>query len=594
MPPPSSNPFDSRPPACRERRALAGACRSRGAMDMSTCRICLLSFDNADGRTRPVGDTAGSPQDSLCFKLDTIGFLQRSEISEVPCRLCWLCAARVEDAYDLKLQCLKASRSCGMENNGQSSLADIVASNPVVNSAKSLASQTILSLDASNLPEVIDLSCKKLPATSSVSIVSASARDMFTCVRSLSSTLQLNVSLLTNAIHFMENTLSLLTVLLSLREDSAAIKKSAQAIREEADLWKTKSALIEDASDFVREVSTTSFALARPRPKCPEKILKVVETPLAYAKSSPSPGSQLVSSKRCTSESPLRQHPSPKSRVSLDPTAITDPPVPEQQKQNEPDIPGQDVCEDLSPAEDGQSVRRSFRSRSIVDHLVYWPSFKKQGNGNTKTPSVKSKSSKKVLSHSTPSSESLDCLLLKRDVGSDSDNSSKIPEEEKWAIVRKRKNSSSPKNEKHVWKLRIKFGPSSSICNSASETSCQPKKSEPTENDLDENEDDVADDENDEDFKIPVKEESPTKTCPICGKTLCSNRNLQAHIRMHTGVSPYQCTYCNKIFSSGWNRAQHERVHTGEKPYGCDICQESFRYNVTLRNHKAKVHNMSL
>jgi len=52
------------------------------------------------------------------------------------------------------------------------------------------------------------------------------------------------------------------------------------------------------------------------------------------------------------------------------------------------------------------------------------------------------------------------------------------------------------------------------------------------------------------------------KTCPYCGKTSGSMKDLEKHIRKHTNERPYPCRQCEKYFKDQSNRNRHEKqVH---------------------------------
>lgn len=98
---------------------------------------------------------------------------------------------------------------------------------------------------------------------------------------------------------------------------------------------------------------------------------------------------------------------------------------------------------------------------------------------------------------------------------------------------------------------------------------------------------------------LPVclsRKKAKSRMCNICGKILCSNYALQAHINSHTGEKPIKCSHegCSKTFRHESSRIEHMRMHTGEKPFHCTIdgCDQRYAYRVDFNRHKFKVHGI--
>ena len=69
------------------------------------------------------------------------------------------------------------------------------------------------------------------------------------------------------------------------------------------------------------------------------------------------------------------------------------------------------------------------------------------------------------------------------------------------------------------------------------------------------------------------KRDKPHK-CSQC--EVASYSQLQSHMRIHTGETPFPCTQCDKAFSRKGNLQSHMRVHTEGKPYSCSNYDKAF------------------
>uniref|UniRef100_H3D4J1 ZFP64 zinc finger protein n=1 Tax=Tetraodon nigroviridis TaxID=99883 RepID=H3D4J1_TETNG len=80
--------------------------------------------------------------------------------------------------------------------------------------------------------------------------------------------------------------------------------------------------------------------------------------------------------------------------------------------------------------------------------------------------------------------------------------------------------------------------------------------------------------------KPPSKKLEPAPTskkhsCSFSGctfKTQYGQKDMERHLKTHTGEKPFECELCHKRFSRRDKLNMHSRSHTGEKPHKCKHC----------------------